>query len=325
MRGLLQVGRLLRKKGLADNFSKLRRNGVSYKSSDSGEDYFLTFRNEFVIGGERLENGGFPERDGAVLFGMSETTGSEIETLGRHGRRWFVPRHSAVHALKTGTAGFLVAFQFQMVRPGFPSSAGNGMADAFEIDGSKSSTAVHWVFRMGFAGRNGRKGSDGISYRGGKSFGRIGLRKFDLPYPGGHQHEPFSGLWYSVVRTINDIVTDGISEKNKLFLEGFIRFMLNGPGNVFHSHEFGFQFINQTREMKKESPFSGSPNVPSVRIGGEWLAGGASSKKTNGSFGVMDGKILSGNFRDVSFYEFSSAIGFEWIPAGGIHIDTGLD
>jgi hypothetical protein len=80
-----------------DRFPQLRRHSIAYQHSHFIEGKSTIFRNERIRCRERLKYRGLSERDGTVLFGMSEATVPIAEALRRHCRGGFIPRHATIH------------------------------------------------------------------------------------------------------------------------------------------------------------------------------------------------------------------------------------
>ena len=148
--------------GFADRFSQPHRHRVANHSANGFEAISFSGFHEFVVCGERLEDGTFAEGDGAVLLGVAEASVAEAKELRGDGGRRFVGLHAAIDA-GVGLTGFLfVTLRDEAGRPVAPSPTGFGVANTLEVGGGKTAAPVERIVRIGVASIKSRQAADDV-------------------------------------------------------------------------------------------------------------------------------------------------------------------
>ena len=137
--------------GFSQRLPQRRRNGIAYHPADCGSVERLAGLEKLVVLGKTLQEGGFAQGHGTILFGMPEATVAQAHAEGGDGRRGAIPPHSSVDGNVAGSAFPAIAIGQEFFRPILTAPTVMGsMADSTQVHVRKLGRHVQPVGRVFF-------------------------------------------------------------------------------------------------------------------------------------------------------------------------------
>ena len=123
----------MRDDGLANYLTKTHWYGVADEPSQHTEPDSLMRSYKLVLGREGLQDRSFPQRDGPILFGVTEPPVAITEALCSDRGTGIVPRHPAVHTWIRDSRALPMAGSLKFLRPVTPRTTLLRMSYPFKV------------------------------------------------------------------------------------------------------------------------------------------------------------------------------------------------